>query len=60
MGNGDMRVFENANSLPEFKTHSEDIYWSLTINEKYEIKTYGLSIPLLSAYENIIKAKGVR
>ena len=60
MENGNIRVFENANSLLEFKIHSEDVYWGLTINRKYEIKAYGLSIPLLSSYQNIIKVKGVK
>ena len=59
MENGDIRVFEDTNSLLEFKIHSEDVYWGLTINRKYEIKAYGLSIPLLSYYQNITKIKGV-
>ncbi len=59
MENGDIKVFEDTNSLLEFKIHSEDVYWGLTINRKYEIKAYGLSIPLLSYYQNITKIKGV-
>ncbi|MBZ9608309.1 DUF1523 domain-containing protein [Clostridium estertheticum] len=59
MENGDIKVFEDANSLLEFKIHSEDVYWGLTINRKYEIKAYGLSIPLLSYYQNITKIKGL-
>ena len=60
MKDGNIKVFENTNSLLEFKIHSEDVYWGLTINRKYEIKAYGLSIPLLSSYQNIIKVKGVK
>ncbi|MBU3159708.1 DUF1523 family protein [Clostridium frigoris] len=60
MQNGDIRVFKNDNSLLEFKMLSEDLYWGLKINKKYEIKAYGLSIPILSSYQNIIKAKGVK
>lgn len=60
MEDGNIKVFENNNSLIEFKIHSEDVYWGLTIYRKYEIKTYGLSIPLLSSYQNIIKVKGVK
>lgn len=60
MQNGDIRVFRNDNSLLEFKIPSEDMYWGLRINQKYEIKAYGLSIPLLSSYQNIVKAKGVK
>ena len=59
MENGNIKVFENTNSLLEFKIHSEDVYWGLIIKRKYEIKSYGLSIPLLSSYQNIIKVKGV-
>ena len=58
--NGDIRIFRNDNSLLEFKIPSEDMYWGLRINQKYEIKAYGLSIPLLSSYQNIVKAKGVK
>lgn len=60
MENGNIKVFEDTNSLLEFKIHSEDVYWGLTINRKYEIKAYGLSIPLLSYYQNITKIKGVK
>ena len=58
--NGNIKVFKNTNSLIEFKIHSEDVYWALTNHMKYEIKAYGLSIPLLSWYQNIIKVKGVK
>ena len=56
---GSIVIFKDTNSLLEFKIHSEDVYWGLTINRKYEIKAYGFSIPLLSSYQNIIKIKGV-
>lgn len=56
---GNIKIFENTNSLLEFKINSKDVYWSLIINRKYEIKAYGLSIPLLSYYQNIIKVRGV-
>ena len=60
MEDGNIKIFEDTNSLIEFKIHSEDVYWGLIINRKYEIKAYGLNIPLLSSYQNIIKAKGVK
>jgi len=60
MENGSVKVFDDINSLLEFKIHSEDMYWGLIINRKYEIKTYGLSIPLLSDNQNIIKVKGIK
>ncbi|MEY8000538.1 DUF1523 family protein [Clostridium sp. Mt-5] len=59
IGNGDTRVFKNTNSLLEFKFNSEDVYGGFRINRKYEIKTYGFRIPLLSSYENIIKVKAI-
>ena len=60
MKNGDIRIFRNDNSLLEFKIPSEDMYWGLRINQKYQITAYGLSIPILSSYQNIVKAKGVK
>ena len=60
MEDGNIKIFENTNSLLEFKTHSENVYWALTIGGKYEIKAYGLSMPLFSSYENIIKIKVVK
>ncbi|GIM28369.1 hypothetical protein CPJCM30710_10350 [Clostridium polyendosporum] len=59
MEDGNIKIFENVNSLPELKFNSEALYWSLTINRKYEVKAYGLSIPSLSYYQNIVKVKGV-
>lgn len=56
---GNMKIFKNTNSLLELKTNSESVYWSLIINRKYQIKAFGLSIPLLSYYQNIIKIKGI-
>lgn len=57
---GNIKIFNNTNSLLEFKIHSEDVYWGLIINNKYKIKAYGLSIPLISYYQNIISVKGVK
>ncbi|MBU3142805.1 DUF1523 family protein [Clostridium sp. CF012] len=58
--NGNIKIFNNTNSLLEFKINSEDLYWGLIVNSKYEIKAYGFSIPLLSYYQNIISVKGVK
>jgi magnesium-transporting ATPase (P-type) len=60
MENGNIKVFKNTNSLLEFKISSEDVFWALKITSKYEIKAYGLNIPLLKYYQNIIKVKGVK
>lgn len=56
---GNIKIFENIDSLPELKFNSEALYWALTINRKYEVKAYGLSIPSLSHYQNIVKVRGV-
>jgi len=56
---GNIKIFKNTDSLLEFKIHSENVYWSLIINRKFEIKAYGFNIPLLSSYQNITKIKGV-
>ena len=58
--NGNIKVFKNTNSLIELKIRSEDVYWALILTYKYEIKAYGLNIPLLSWYQNITKVKGVK
>jgi len=60
MENGDLMVFKDISSFVEFKIHSDDLYWGLRINRKYEVKAYGFNIPLLSSYQNIIKIKGVK
>jgi len=56
---GKIITFNDTDSALELKLNSENLYWELRINKKYEIKTYGLNIPLISSYENIIWAKGV-
>ena len=60
MKDGNIKTFKDTNSLLELKINSENVYYSFTINGKYEITAYGLNIPLLSSYQNIIKAKGVK
>lgn len=60
MEDGNIKVFENTNSLLEFKFHSEDVYWGFTLNRKYKITAYGFNMPLLSYYQNIIKVKGIK
>jgi hypothetical protein len=60
MDNGTVKVFKNINSFPELKFNSQDIYGGLRINRKYKIRAYGLRIPLLSSYENIVKVQAVK
>lgn len=56
---GDIKVFENTNNFMEFKFNSQDLYWAMAINKKYEVKAYGLSITPFSCYQNIIKVKAI-
>lgn len=56
---GSITAFDDTDSILEFKLNSEDLYWGLRINKKYKIETYGLRIPLMSSYQNIIQARGV-
>ncbi|MBU4502908.1 MAG: DUF1523 family protein [Nanoarchaeota archaeon] len=51
---GTTKVFENTDSLIEWKFDSSDIYGGLDEGKIYNIKTYGWRIPFLSAYENIL------
>lgn len=60
MEDGNMKVFEDENSLVELKFNSEDLYWGLAINKKYEISAYGFTMPLLPYYQNIINVKAVQ
>lgn len=56
---GKIKVFENTNNFLELKFNSEDLYWTLSINRKYEIVAYGFNIPLLLRYQNIVNVKGI-
>ncbi|WP_446898629.1 DUF1523 family protein [Clostridium sp. LBM24168] len=60
MDNGNVRTFKDINSLVEFKFNSDDIYGGLQIYRKYEIRTYGFRIPIISCYENIVKVKKLK
>jgi hypothetical protein len=56
---GNIKVYENTDNFLELKFNSEDIYWAIAINKKYEVRAYGLNMPLFSSYQNIIKVKGI-
>lgn len=60
MDNGSVRTFKDINSIAEFKFNSDDIYGGMQIYRKYEIRTYGFRIPIISCYENIIKVQKVK
>ncbi|ERI93670.1 hypothetical protein HMPREF1982_01433 [Clostridiales bacterium oral taxon 876 str. F0540] len=57
--NGDLRVFEDANNFAELKFNSGDLYWTMEVNRKYEIRAYGINMPTFSHYQNIVKVKGI-
>jgi predicted metalloprotease len=56
---GNIKVYENTDNFLELKFNSKDLYWGIAINKKYEVRAYGLNIPLFSSYQNIIKVKGI-
>ena len=56
---GNIKVFEDTNNFLELKFNSEDLYWAIAINKKYEVRAYGFNIPLLLHYQNIVKVKGM-
>ena len=60
MEDGNIKVFEDNNSLLELKFDAEDLYYGLGIYRKYKVSAYGLSIPEISCYQNIIKVEGIK
>jgi hypothetical protein len=56
---GNMKVFDDYNSFLELKFDSEDIYWGLEVNRRYEIEVYGFNMPFSSSYQNILWVKEV-
>lgn len=56
---GKIRVFKDTNNFFELKFNSEDLYWAISTNKKYEVRAYGFNIPLLLDYQNIVKVKGM-
>lgn len=56
---GQVRVFENTDSLLKFKFNSSDVYARIQVNGKYRFTVVGFRIPILSAYENIIKVQKI-
>lgn len=58
--NGKPIVFEDTDSLIEFKFNSSDVYAQLVQGKKYKINAYGWRIPLMSNYENITKVAEIK
>ena len=57
---GEVRVFENTDSLFRGKFNSSDVYGSLEIGKKYNLGVVGYRNGLVSMYENIIVVKEVK
>lgn len=53
--NGQVRVFENTDSLLEGKFDSSDIQGEIEVGKTYQFETYGWRVPLFSEYENITR-----
>lgn len=51
----DEAVYKNADSILCMKFNSSNVYSDLEIGETYDMKVYGLRIPILSMYKNICK-----
>ena len=49
------KVLENTDSLLYWKWNSSDMYNNLDKGKNYKLAVYGLRIPILSMYQNVIK-----
>lgn len=50
----DKGVFENTDSLLNWKFNSSDVYGELKEGQTYEAQVYGWRVPFLSLYPNIV------
>lgn len=53
----DVEVLENTDTWYYIKYNSSDVYNDLKIGKCYDLKVYGMRIPFLSWYKNIVKIK---
>lgn len=53
-------TFKNEDSWMYFKFNSSDVQGALEMGKTYKVKVYGLRIPLLSKYRNIVKYEEVK
>lgn len=56
LDNNEVRVFQNTDSLIEWKWDSSNMQARLKKGERFKIETYGWRVPFLSMYENIVGA----
>lgn len=55
-----VKVFENKDSLLEFKFDSSNVQGKVEVGREYTIRTYGFRIPMMSMYENILGVEEVK
>lgn len=56
---GNVHVFKDEDTWYYFKFNSSDVYGEIEVGKTYEFDVYGLRIPFLSKYQNIISVKEV-
>lgn len=56
----DQGVYRNDDAFWFWKFDSSDFYGDLDVGKRYDIKVYGLRIPFLSMYPNIVRMKPVQ
>lgn len=57
--NGEVHVFVNKDTLYYLKWNSSNVYAEIEVGKTYEFDVYGLRIPFMSMYQNIIKVTEV-
>ena len=57
LDNGQVRVFQNTDSLIEWKWNSSDVQARLKEGDRFQIQAYGWRVPFFSMYENITSVK---
>ena len=55
----DTEVYENTDSLLNWKWNSSDIYATLLPHHTYQAEVYGFRIPFFSTYRNILSVKDI-
>lgn len=58
--NGEIRVFQDTDSLVRGKFNSSDVYGEIKVGHEYKFNTYGLRIPFFSKYENIVNVQKIK
>lgn len=53
----DNEVYEDTDSVWYFKFNSSDVYSQIEVGKHYNAKVYGLRVPFLSWYKNIVSVQ---